>query len=492
MVVTTSDGVSLVGDTYAQVSYAASANPGQYGSITISNIYPLSGQPLGASQNLDPHLTGGSLKGMLDMRDGALSDLSQELGGFARQVAVSFNTLNNANTSYPPPGTLDGRDTGLMSGDALNFTGKTAIAIADQSGTLVSRVDVNFGAGTLSVDGGPSASIGSTVGSFVTALNTALGSHGGSASFANGQLTVSASGTNGIVVQDDGSTPASRAGSGFAQFFGLNDLFESSAPSILATGLSASDASGLAAGGTMSFVLKGPNGEIAKQANVTVTAGMTIGNVVTALNTAFGGAGTFTLAADGSMSFAPSSANAGYKLNVAGDTTARGTTGMGFTTLFGLGIQQSAAPAQGFIVSPAIVTAPQQLGLAQSTLNTGAVAGATIVTPGDARGAMALQTLATGKRAFSAAGGLAAQSSTLAEYAGNFYQDVATRSQTADSNYTAQNDRLQEAKSRQSSVSGVNLDEELSNMMVYQQAYAAGARILQTVQQMYDSLLQIS
>ena len=65
------------------------------------------------------------------------------------------------------------------------------------------------------------------------------------------------------------------------------------------------------------------------------------------------------------------------------------------------------------------------------------------------------------------------------------------RSQTAKTNNTSQTDRLTEAKSRQSSVSGVNLDEELTNMMAYQQAYSASARILQTVQSLYDTLLQV-
>jgi flagellar hook-associated protein 1 FlgK len=35
------------------------------------------------------------------------------------------------------------------------------------------------------------------------------------------------------------------------------------------------------------------------------------------------------------------------------------------------------------------------------------------------------------------------------------------------------------------------MDEELSNMMIYQQAYNAAARLMTTVQQMYDTLLNV-
>ena len=44
---------------------------------------------------------------------------------------------------------------------------------------------------------------------------------------------------------------------------------------------------------------------------------------------------------------------------------------------------------------------------------------------------------------------------------------------------------------RRDSSSGVNLDEELSNMIIYQQSYNAAARIISTVNQMFDSLLQL-
>ena len=490
MSVMTQDGISLVGDTYAQLSYPGGVSNGNYGTINLQNINPNTGDAIGGSTSLDSHLGSGQLQGLINMRDGTLADLQSELGSFARTTAQSFNAQSNANAAFPPPTSLNGSNTGLLSTDALNFTGKTTIAVADSSGNLVSRIDVDFGAGTLSVDGGGAVSIGSTIGSFTTALNSALGGNG-TASFTNGALSISASGSNGVVVQDDATTPSSRGGTGFSQFFGLNNLFSTSAPSILSSGLSASDAGGFAAGGSMMFTLKGPNGEIGKQASVTLTAGMTIGNIVSALNTSFGGAATFALNSDGSMSVTPSAGNAGYTLQVNSDSTQRGSTGMSFTTLFGLGAGVPAALTSNFSVNSAIANSPSQLPLAQSSIGAATAAGDNIVGSGDNRGLLALQNLQNSNQNFAGAGALNAQSATLDAYADSFYQDAATRGSTAQTNATTQSDRLSEAQSRQSSYSGVNLDEELTNMMTYQQAYSAGARMLTVVQQLYDTLLAV-
>lgn len=489
LVVMTNDGINLVSDTYATLSYAGGSTNGTYGEIAVQDANP-DGAPVGAAQALDPHLESGSLKGLIDMRDNQLGQLSLELGQFAQQTALAFNKVANAGAAYPPPTSLSGRDTGLLATDALNFTGKTTVAVTDSSGNLVSRVDVDFDAATLSVDGGAAVAFAGTVGGFVGALNTALGANG-SATFADGKLTISANGTNGIVVQDDATTPSDRGGYGLSQFFGLNDIFQAQAPSILSTGLSAADDSGLAAGGEIDLVLKGPNGEIAKQGSVAITAGMTVGDVVSALNTAMGGAATFALNSDGSLGMTPAAGYSDYQLNVTKDTTERGTTGMSFSVLFGLGTTQAAAQAADFSLTSAMSGSPQNLPFAQPQIDATTAAGDSVVTPGDARGLQALQNVTDTKVSFAAAGGFPAQSVTLNDYINGFYQDAATRTQTAQTNQTTQSDRLTEAQSRQAQTSGVNLDEELSNMMMYQQAYNAGARMLSTVQQLYDTLLQL-
>lgn len=46
------------------------------------------------------------------------------------------------------------------------------------------------------------------------------------------------------------------------------------------------------------------------------------------------------------------------------------------------------------------------------------------------------------------------------------------------------------AEERMAAVSGVNLDEEAANLIRYQQAYAASARIITVASETFDTLLQ--
>jgi flagellar hook-associated protein 1 FlgK len=47
----------------------------------------------------------------------------------------------------------------------------------------------------------------------------------------------------------------------------------------------------------------------------------------------------------------------------------------------------------------------------------------------------------------------------------------------------------QELEYRASSVSGVNMDEEMGNLVLYQNAYAASARLVTVVDELYDTLM---
>jgi flagellar hook-associated protein 1 FlgK len=484
--VSTNDGTRLVGDTYAQLTYNP-AGSDTFGPVTIQQVQPADGSPLGTAQSFNEHVASGQLGALLEVRDGDLADIGTQLGSLAQTLGNAFNAVSNASTLAPPPSTLSGRNTGLLSTDALNFTGKTNIGITDSNGNLLHKVAVDFGAGTLSVDGGSAVAFGNSVGAFSTALNAALGGNG-TASFSNGTLTLSASGGNGIVVSDDGTAPSSRGGAGFSQFFGLNDVFQSSANLITATGLSAGDTANFAPGGTIGLALKNSDGSIVKQATVPVT-GTTIGDMVGALNSAFSGYASFTLDSTGTLSMTPVAKYSGAALNVTGDTTSRGGTGTSFSQLFGLGLGQTLDIAQGFSLT---ATAANALPTAQAALSAATPLGARVVSAGDNSGALALQNLSSQNLSFAAAGGLRASTTTAANYLSSMYQDVGTRQATADNNATSAQSKMTAVQAQMSSTDGVNLDEELSNMVTFQQAYNAGARLIQVVENLYDELLSVA
>jgi flagellar hook-associated protein 1 FlgK len=86
---------------------------------------------------------------------------------------------------------------------------------------------------------------------------------------------------------------------------------------------------------------------------------------------------------------------------------------------------------------------------------------------------------------------LGARNGRFTDYAAAFYQDVASRGNAVDDVKKAQDVRLQIAQQNQSEKEGVSLDEELSKMIVLQQAYSAGARLIQLAQQLSDELLSM-
>ena len=45
-----------------------------------------------------------------------------------------------------------------------------------------------------------------------------------------------------------------------------------------------------------------------------------------------------------------------------------------------------------------------------------------------------------------------------------------------------------EMEYRRSAVSGVNIDEEMANLVLYQNAYSASARVIDVARQMFDTL----
>jgi flagellar hook-associated protein 1 FlgK len=76
---------------------------------------------------------------------------------------------------------------------------------------------------------------------------------------------------------------------------------------------------------------------------------------------------------------------------------------------------------------------------------------------------------------------------------GDFYQslmgNLGILSQEASQNYTNNNLLLSQLENHRQSVSGVSLDEEMTNMINYQHSFEAAARIISTVDEMMNTII---
>jgi flagellar hook-associated protein 1 FlgK len=91
-----------------------------------------------------------------------------------------------------------------------------------------------------------------------------------------------------------------------------------------------------------------------------------------------------------------------------------------------------------------------------------------------------------------ARGALPAGSYRIADYAAELVSVAAVQADAAGK--AAGNDRslLEDLDSRRASVSGVNVDEELARLVVYQQAYSVSARIVAITSELFDQLLGLA
>jgi len=93
---------------------------------------------------------------------------------------------------------------------------------------------------------------------------------------------------------------------------------------------------------------------------------------------------------------------------------------------------------------------------------------------------------------FAAAGNFnSASTTTLSGYGAQIIGQAATAASDADQNNTYQSQLQTQMQNRLQSEIGVNLDQELGNLTIYQNAYAASARVITTIQTMYDALMAI-
>jgi flagellar hook-associated protein 1 FlgK len=86
-------------------------------------------------------------------------------------------------------------------------------------------------------------------------------------------------------------------------------------------------------------------------------------------------------------------------------------------------------------------------------------------------------------------GGNSVTNGTVDDYFGSLVGQLGVQGQTATRQLNNQQSIVDQVDSRRQSVSGVSLDEEMSNMIKFQHAYAAASRFMTTYDQILDKLI---
>ena len=478
--ISTGNGYPLIDSSLSQLSYEA---PGVvladtfFPAVTVSRVDSETLAATSSAVDLTPNIRSGKLAGLLEVRDKQLPDLSISLGELGARLADEFNAVHNAFSSSPAPNSLTGVQTIVDGGHSPGFTGVVTFAVLDASNQLLASSTVDF-------DGAAPADFDA----LVTQVNADLGVNG-TVALVDGVFSFTAAGTtDGVLISDDGTTPSLRAGRGFSHFFGMNNLVEADEPGIYETGLVGTAAHNMTIGETMEFRVTAASGKELSTVTVTV-AGTSFDDMLAELNdvTGLGAYFAFSLDTNGALRWTENTGLEGASLDVVSDNTQIASTGVAFTQAFGVGVSYRADAGSNLKVRDDIANDPTLLAL--SVFDATGTPGDVVLANGDQRGALAIQGLQTSLVSFEDAGELKGTNVTLTQYVARFLGNAGLQAVRA-SNFEEDNLALQqEIAARNSDVSGVNLDEELANLVVYQNAYNAAARILSSVQELYDTLL---
>ena len=477
------DGSPLVQDQdAASFSYSVNGGSGQLLVTPVGGVQ----QPAGS------RVASGEISGLLTLRNTDLPTIVSQVSNLLGATANQLNAVSNSYSAQPPPATLTGRNTGLdLATDVAGFTGKTSVAVLNSSGVVQAQVGIDFSAGTISLNGETPVSF--TPSTFLSTLNSQLGA-AGTASFNNGALSISASGGgNGVAISDDATAPSLKAGQGFSQFFGLNDLVTSSSNTDFATGLTSASASGYPAGQSITFALTGVGRFAAEERHRHHAARRHGGRRGQRPEQPRQRGRAVRLLRPGRQRPARLSrlrAGRGVSLAVLNDSTANTATGTSLSQLFGIGDATRAAAQSTLAVRADITADPTRLQGATVDLSGGV--GSTALSLVDNSGAAAFAAAGQTSIPISASLGLAATTSTLSNYAAAISQAIASTASSAATQATTASAVSSEAQTRLSSTEGVNIDQELVSLTTYQQAYSASARIVQAVSDLFTTLIGIT
>ncbi len=412
--------------------------------------------------DITTEIQGGELAGLIEMRDQRLTELQAEFDRLTERLVSSANAAHNAGSAFPPMQTLTSTHS-FAGADDPGMSGTFRVTIVDTAGAVVETQDIALG-GLADIN------------ALVAAVN---GMTNATASInASGKIVMSATGMNRIAVNEMTSQVTTGSSTtGLAHFLGLNDLFTLNTDYNDYTSnpqTSATTALGLAGNLTVSH----PGGPTV----VAYAAGQDLTTIAANI--------TAALAAQ-NITATVLSENGEFRMTMTdtdGDNFYITDSGTLTSTL---DLRNGLIGSAGRVEVRSDIIADPNL-LSTSKLSAGTLAVGTIaIASGDSSGVTGLAAAFSDNQSFSAAGGLPTVSTRLADYAASIVSLSSTQAANVEAQFEIQEGYQEAIKARSARVSDVNIDEEISNLMVLQNAYQAAARVTNTVSQMMDVLVNI-
>lgn len=506
VVIQTTNGVTLLDRYPHKLSHnaVAQASPTtSYAGGGISGIYV-------DGEDITNRIKDGEIKGLIDIRDNQLTSLQTQLNELASTLKESINQIHNRGTSYPnAPSEMTGSRSFI---DPANqniqiSNGDVRFTIFDADGKQVATTTLLGGLGF--PDGGGSVT------DMVDRINTWLTDANGAnlpQAYAeindDGKVVINtgdsnysfsirdeASSTPGSAQQDvtvkfdvNGDGAFDRTTEGFSYFLGLNDFYSSSTNEHIYDSKVMSKSANL--GIKERITLNFATGNNPALGSITVSPNDSLQDIVNKINN------DANLNSQIRASLVPN--GNGYVLqinNASGEQleiseSVNAVTGMTSGFLDRIGLHPSSADAAGSIkVRDDLMTNPS--GIAAGTPEFNQNSGEYQLNPAANDIANEMAKVFSESQTFGQAGNISKTSTTLANYAATFVGAIATEANSAESSLSYQQELTNSISLKEAKLSGVDRDEELAQLVIFQQSYAACAQTFTASKEMLDMLLNM-
>ena len=522
VVVFTKAGRTLVDNSPVTTSHTAASSSSSTTTHAEGDFAPIYVGDKTAANDITSEVRDGKLKGLIDLRDGTLADLQSQLDEMAAELRDAVNLVHNRGSSFPGSSTMSGTRAFLNTGTAktVPIAGEQTITMGNNSDSRLTLFDASgnqyatttvqtimasatYGSGASAANGPWNiAEVAATMEDWIQANGAANATVAVDAS--TGKLNIATNSTTyylgmrdevntaGTVPAPIGSTAADatiqfdangdavidETVSGFANFFGLNDLYvDDMADNIHETEVMASTFAATAA--TLTIY------DGATSTNVTVNAGDSLATIAASITAATAAGVTATVIPDGNGQRLRIASNNGNNFAV---TQAAGNTFLTTTSMHSADVRVAAQfkVRSDIVSSPALTTR----GAIQWDANKG-VAGEYYQSKGDNALVKSMSQMFAAVNTFDAAGAMSSNSMTFTNRAASILSYNATQADLNQSSRNYQESLTLSLQFKSDSFRGVNLDEEMSNLILFEQAYSAAARIVSVIQDMFDSLERV-